>query len=101
MDRAERRKRSFNKYIQRLKYWTRILKDHAIKVSKYNWRYADSYKELLGEHPWNFCKTTNSPACNRLWKYYERKKGKKNAYKLMLDTLSETDISINYKTRKI
>lgn len=100
MNRAERRKRSFNKYVQRLKYWTRVLKNHAIQVSKFNWRYADSYKELMDLHPWTFCKTTNSPACNRLWKAYEGKRGKKNAYKLMLDILSDTDIPINYKVRK-
>lgn len=100
MNRAERRKRSFNKYVQRLKYWTRMLGERAIEVSKFNWRYADSYKELLGEHPWTFCKTTNSPAYNRIWKGYEGKRGKKNAYKLMLDTLSDTDIPINYKVRK-
>lgn len=99
MNRGERRKRSYNKYIHRLKYWTRLLGKNAIQISRSRWRYADSYRELIGRHPWNFCKTTNSPACNRLWKYYERKRGKKKAYKLMLDTLSDTDIPINYKPR--
>lgn len=99
MNRLERRKRSFNKYIQRLKYWTRILKSSAIKDPA--WRYAESYKELIGLHPWTFCKTTNSPYKDSPWKCFNEKHLKKEAYKRMLDTLNDTEISINYKTRRI
>lgn len=101
MNRQERRKRSFNKYIQRLKYYTRCLGAYAIKCpNPFKWRYADSYKELIGLHPWTFCKTTGSPR-KEYYRECDNKHLKKQAYKLMLDTLSDTDISINYKTRRV
>ena len=98
MNRGERRKRSFNKYIQRLKYWAntqnRIFKEDG------KWRPAKSWKELFGTKGWwNFSKTTQSPALNRISKGYENKRGKKNAYLRMLDILSDTDVR-SFKCRQ-
>lgn len=97
MNRGERRKRSFNKYIQRLKYWAETQKD-MFPLGNGKWRPAKSWKELFGTKGWwNFSKTTQSPALNRRWKGYEGKGDKKRAYKEMLDIISDTDIrNINY-----
>lgn len=97
MNRGERRKRSINKYIQRLKYWTETQKD-MFPLGNGKWRKAESWKELFGTKGWwNFSKTTQSPALNRNWKEYEGKGDKKRAYKEMLDIISDTDIrNINY-----